>query len=183
MNFHQFSPRMWRWSCTARLRGGWFGVFSTYVEVILINLLKRTTPDSFLHVCGGDPVVPTPLPKNKSFSPRMWRWSYDAGTSKVDARVFSTYVEVIPISESGVTEAQGFLHVCGGDPKNWYEALLKLLFSPRMWRWSKDDHTYSYSDQVFSTYVEVILCTISAFKMLHSFLHVCGGDPNRWWSS
>ena len=30
-------------------------VFSTYVEVILINLLKRTTPDSVLHVCGGDP--------------------------------------------------------------------------------------------------------------------------------
>ena len=51
----QCSPRMWRWSFMHDLKENKAIVFSTYVEVILINLLKRTTPDSVLHVCGGDP--------------------------------------------------------------------------------------------------------------------------------
>ena len=32
-------------------------VFSTYVEVILLNLQRLNRIQSILHVCGGDPLV------------------------------------------------------------------------------------------------------------------------------
>ena len=50
-----FSPRMWRWSQWVTFYKQKMGVFSTYVEVILINSIFFCAVGSFLHVCGGDP--------------------------------------------------------------------------------------------------------------------------------
>ena len=112
------------------------------------------------------------------FSPRMWRWSWWlAGLIRL-IKVFSTYVEVIPIDAAIIVLMFSFLHVCGGDPWSFESD----------WRWQK----------FFSTYVEVILLEIDCFfgsngfsprmwrwsqleitsdDLIASFLHVCGGDP------
>ena len=72
-----------------------------------------------------------------------------------------------------------FLHVCGGDP--WSRNILTYYvgFSPRMWRWSLTRLTCQKVLMVFSTYVEVILSIKEFQQRLESFLHVCGGDPNK----
>ena len=49
-----FSPRMWRWSWYWWYSAGGAGVFSTYVEVILLQNTSVPVRASFLHVCGGD---------------------------------------------------------------------------------------------------------------------------------
>ena len=93
-----FSPRMWRWSQLTRTIGIQSKIFSTYVEVILI--LKRSVIQTmnFLHVCGGDPESETGNDEWKKFSPRMWRWSSPTNRDALNELIFSTYVEVIPIS-------------------------------------------------------------------------------------
>ena len=50
-----------------------FSVFSTYVEVILLDDLVNKGYLGFLHVCGGDPMRMILSPKQLMFSPRMWR--------------------------------------------------------------------------------------------------------------
>ena len=50
-----YSPRMWRWSPLVYASASVFRVFSTYVEVILLNLQRLNRIQSILHVCGGDP--------------------------------------------------------------------------------------------------------------------------------
>ena len=52
---------------------GSFSVFSTYVEVILIILLKKLQTISILHVCGGDPDLEPLHIAHQLYSPRMWR--------------------------------------------------------------------------------------------------------------
>ena len=48
--------------------------------------------------------------------------------------VFSTYVEVIPMLDLTGAQKKGFLHVCGGDPDNSQLPIMRMKFSPRMWR-------------------------------------------------
>ena len=68
------------------------------------------------------------------FSPRMWRcFSRVAAVLEFD-RVFSTYVEVFPITLSFRGLTVGFLHVCGGVSRKRVERIQKSGFSPRMWR-------------------------------------------------
>ena len=71
--------------------------------------------------------------------------------------VFSTYVEVIPASAINLAITPSFLHVCGGDPKRVADREEKIMFSPRMWRWSYIADKQLNLGNVFSTYVEVIL--------------------------
>ena len=152
-----FSPRMWRWSSSNLNHQFHQLVFSTYVEVILINPANSAISRGFLHVCGGDPIY---LPCYQAcilFSPRMWRWSSFRLLGCEWFVVFSTYVEVIPTNESEVLAAGSFLHVCGGDPSKIPFHKLCLAFSPRMWRWSLYDTSWIFPAMVFSTYVEVIL--------------------------
>ena len=91
------------------------------------------------------------------FSPRMWRWSWDAIKRITTDFVFSTYVEVILFLNGSVKLSFGFLHVCGGDPACKLVSFSLYLFSPRMWRWSYLNANKRESNS--------------------SFLHVCGGDP------
>ena len=172
-----FSPRMWRWSCLDWKLSAWRSVFSTYVEVIPNNLIFICSLSSFLHVCGGDPVIKDDAGFSPAFSPRMWRWSWINQSFYQLLYVFSTYVEVIPRLVSSSIDVDSFLHVCGGDPQMLFLPQCKSLFSPRMWRWSSDCVAYSTAWFVFSTYVEVILLQDTSYWFGICFLHVCGGDP------
>ena len=112
-----------------------------------------------------------------TYSPRMWRWSYAATQCFLKWLVFSTYVEVILYPSTGHGKNVGILHVCGGDPKSGDRRFLSIKYSPRMWRWSRDQRHLFHGQRVFSTYVEVILTCLVLILFLSSILHVCGGDP------
>ena len=131
-----YSPRMWRWSRTLKPIVTDYGVFSTYVEVILKGEITWQIQLCILHVCGGDPVTIIFCMTNFMYSPRMWRWSSIPKILPTLCMVFSTYVEVIPVYESCQWAITSILHVCGGDPGS--AAGLRILnwYSPRMWRWS-----------------------------------------------
>ena len=48
-------------------------------------------------------------------------------------RVFSTYVEVIPVGLLPRHLSLGILHVCGGDPEKLDNVATWIEYSPRMW--------------------------------------------------
>ena len=107
----------------------------------------------------------------------MWRWSC-CGCAVVESQfVFSTYVEVILRRYPVFSKMISILHVCGGDPKSGDRRFLSIKYSPRMWRWSRDQRHLFHGQRVFSTYVEVILTCLVLILFLSSILHVCGGDP------
>ena len=134
-----YSPRMWRWSSIIRGNNLIIPVFSTYVEVIPIQLFSSNVANCILHVCGGDPWVCVTLP--------------------VLSIVFSTYVEVIPYGRKRDEALYSILHVCGGDPAERISISTTNRYSPRMWRWSHLLRSAVSVYLVFSTYVEVILLT------------------------
>ena len=136
-NYSRYSPRMWRWSYMVDTYNGFFSVFSTYVEVILI-LITSTI-------------------KVKRYSPRMWRWSWVVLNGWLVLGVFSTYVEVILLYGAITGPCKSILHVCGGDPRQRDSDVKSERYSPRMWRWSWADIDFENKIIVFSTYVEVIL--------------------------
>ena len=107
----------------------------------------------------------------------MWRWSLNYKTGNSQVTVFSTYVEVIPMTAEQLTNYLCILHVCGGDPILEYGWNVSTQYSPRMWRWSCILNRSSDSMNVFSTYVEVILNHWWNLCHWSSILHVCGGDP------
>ena len=72
----QYSPRMWRWSSLLQDYRKIKVVFSTYVEVILIQVMKNQVGAGILHVCGGDPGRLGVRLSSWKYSPRMWRWSF-----------------------------------------------------------------------------------------------------------
>ena len=153
----RFSPRMWRWSYWCRISLLDHKVFSTYVEVIL----PAWTTDLIV----------------SQFSPRMWRWSWYCRYTAPPQTVFSTYVEVILSIKTDFPRRVSFLHVCGGDPVKGNPERHAKRFSPRMWRWSSSVESRSPWNDVFSTYVEVILFSKNGVLIWYCFLHVCGGDP------
>ena len=55
-------------------------------------------------------------------------------TLNILAKVFSTYVEVIPVYPTITEKQRGILHVCGGDPKIPKGLHYYCGYSPRMWR-------------------------------------------------
>ena len=131
-----YSPRVWRWSFLAPFVYKFLWVFSTSVEVILRELHKGKQVYGILHECGGDPVAAFKLRIIILYSPRVWRWSHTSRWLYVYLPVFSTSVEVILKIDENLSELEGILHECGGDPDP-FAYLLKML-------------------RVFSTSVEVI---------------------------
>ena len=152
-----------------------------------------------LHVCGGDPVQMRSLQLHFVYSPRMWRWSWQAPTIHFswccilhvcggdptslqvihgDHLVFSTYVEVILRLLWPYWFGVGILHVCGGDPIDTFFGSWLQVYSPRMWRWSHAYDQMAADQAVFSTYVEVIPIIIFCTSNVWCILHVCGGDPH-----
>ena len=156
-NFFEYSPRMWRWSLQMLIEEKEKSVFSTYVEVIPLFDVAQKYKIGILHVCGGDPVQMRSLQLHFVYSPRMWRWSWQAPT--------------IHFSWCCI------LHVCGGDPTPPVTLLIRSGYSPRMWRWSYWYFLWVMVTGVFSTYVEVIPRLWSNGSWSSCILHVCGGDP------
>ena len=151
-----YSPRMWRWSSSTFPTCTINSVFSTYVEMIPKKPDFGEPDKSILHVCGDDPKTVEGSSVNKSYSPRMWRWSYLAGAQKVATKVFSTYVEMIPTKCWLNMNSHCILHVCGDDPLQLRKFADATVYSPRMWRWSCTSHLWPLTKLVFSTYVEMI---------------------------
>ena len=131
-----YSPRMWRWSLLSLNWLSSYSVFSTYVEVIPTLPPELVLVVSILHVCGGDPSIPTSWPSKSGYSPRMWRWSSASAVLSALVSVFSTYVEVIPYTSEDQRRTACILHVCGGDPHRKVVSVRIDKYSPRMWRWS-----------------------------------------------
>ena len=131
-----YSPRMWRWSLLSLNWLSSYSVFSTYVEVIPTLPPELVLVVSILHVCGGDPSIPTSWPSKSGYSPRMWRWSSASAVLSALVSVFSTYVEVIRRRCLCFKGPICILHVCGGDPLYQWRPKKNRLYSPRMWRWS-----------------------------------------------
>ena len=150
---------MWRWSLFKNIFSCIFWVFSTYVEVILIQNVVIIVQVHILHVCGGDPKKVIGDPKTYSYSPRMWRWSSAHNAIQIGNMVFSTYVEVILDHDNRTSNSSCILHVCGGDPAFKVTSFSLIL--------------------VFSTYVEVILKIYVVACQSLRILHVCGGDPTN----
>ena len=69
------------------------------------------------------------------------------------------------------------LHVCGDDPVITCIICQIISYSPRMWRWSYPQDLLHLHQDVFSTYVEMILFYQMLLKVLGGILHVCGDDP------
>ena len=86
-------------------------------------------------------------------------------------------MEVILTAFFITSKSSCILHVCGGDPHQLTISIFISLYSPRMWRWSYQEVAARYADDVFSTYVEVILPDFLTSMVLARILHVCGGDP------
>ena len=168
---------MWRWSQKPEFYLIFQQVFSTYVEVILCRWIQKPYYCSILHVCGGDPFSAQVYYSFKLYSPRMWRWSLIRPWCSCLNSVFSTYVEVILSFEPASWSKLSILHVCGGDPGHGRKSWVKLLYSPRMWRWSFFQLARMHDKMVFSTYVEVIPNSTNSTNYCTSILHVCGGDP------
>ena len=57
----------------ARMQEFQLMVFSTCVEVILIQMLSVGFMHSILHVCGGDPDLTEKVASITTYSPRVWR--------------------------------------------------------------------------------------------------------------
>ena len=148
---------MWRWSHHRIFHVPHWSVFSTYVEVIPLQMYPLCNALGILHVCGGDPMFNGQGNNAIQYSPRMWRWSYQYETSWSVKSVFSTYVEVILPLRYRVHSGYGILHVCGGDPLDPDQGADYSKYSPRMWRWSLHSLVEPSNSLVFSTYVEVIL--------------------------
>ena len=148
---------MWRWS--------------------LARFIDSSLKGCILHVCGGDPFNFVNYKSDETYSPRMWRWSYIYLVNFLGLHVFSTYVEVILIESVKTSFPSCILHVCGGDPECKVNNHFWLGYSPRMWRWSYEWIDKGLLDDVFSTYVEVILSVRVILLKDRCILHVCGGDP------
>ena len=131
-----YSPRMWRWSYQKLHPRKGDSVFSTYVEMIPTPIKNPDKDISILHVCGDDPILRRAFYLNQLYSPRMWRWSFSKISHLIFFIVFSTYVEMIPKLSSLKKIKKSILHVCGDDPKFLITMLFRILYSPRMWRWS-----------------------------------------------
>ena len=99
LSLHWYSPRMWRWSQSAKNLDILLLVFSTYVEVILLQQLHEQRYLSILHVCGGDPYHLNHHPFQLQYSPHMWRWSWIFLNILVIIKVFSTHVESVTVLE------------------------------------------------------------------------------------
>ena len=190
------SPRPWRCFSILSCRLVRLLVFSTSVEVFLLDRRGSLTPDRLLHVRGG-------VSRNQSWfgdthlsSPRPWRCFLKNATKSFrspcllhvrggvsirrrrfyeDGEVFSTSVEVFPLSDAPVENRLSLLHVRGGVSELKFIKMLFWESSPRPWRCFHSDGNSLRVLLVFSTSVEVFLRSNSQKWPCRRLLHVRGG--------
>ena len=150
-----FSPRMWRCFPLVINQIVSTEIFSTYVEVFLIQRIDKNAKSYFLHVCGGVSQLFSTAKRSCRFSPRMWRCFCSKGFCRFKTCIFSTYVEVFLQRFSRCLCRLDFLHVCGGVSTLIGGYADETLFSPRMWGCFQVSLSASDANAIFSTYVEV----------------------------
>ena len=84
-------------------------------------------------------------------------------------------MEVLPETTGDWLGEERILHVCGGIAQ--YRLILLNLskYSPRMWRYCHEAKLQWAVEEVFSTYVEVLLSFLDLSLCAIRILHVCGG--------
>ncbi len=172
---YKSSPRPWRCFHQRPPRSTIRSVFSTSVEVFLKAscLLPKWT--GLLHVRGG---VSNSLPVRvlpPESSPRPWRCFCRLSLQSLPYSVFSTSVEVFPVSGSRAFDKAGLLHVRGGvSMEAEYQASFEQS-SPRPWRCFPWPWSAACGWTVFSTSVEVFPIEYRRAGRRSSLLHVRGG--------
>ena len=184
------SPRPWRCFFDAWLQNIAYGVFSTSVEVFLINSLYPGKVVSLLHVRGG---VSTHLDRRFSHfesSPRPWRCFHVRVRSLGLLRVFSTSVEVFLHRGFGYGPRGRLLHVRGGVSRRLRCNAARSRSSPRPWRCFQMACRTARGHSVFSTSVEVFPTVFTDCASRSGLLHVRGGvsdcarcELTQWLSS
>ena len=166
------------------------------MEVFLGQVGRRVYEVRLLHVRGG-------VSRNQSWfgdthlsSPRPWRCFLKNATKSFrspcllhvrggvsirrrrfyeDGEVFSTSVEVFPLSDAPVENRLSLLHVRGGVSELKFIKMLFWESSPRPWRCFHWLSRFDVIVLVFSTSVEVFPVLPGWNKILQCLLHVRGG--------
>ena len=169
------SPRPWRCFWSRAIQGISVWVFSTSVEVFLRKGTQSIVISRLLHVRGGvsrSHGHKTAIPVS---SPRPWRCFYRDCLEFSFARVFSTSVEVFPLTVLIVLKRACLLHVRGGVSKAGSLLESAMRSSPRPWRCFQSTLGLLSGVTVFSTSVEVFLRIGFSLSSASSLLHVRGG--------
>ena len=169
------SPRTWRCfhGTNAGDNGGW--VFSTYVEVFLLQLLCNCCSRSLLHVRGGVSAPHHYAFRRRESSPRTWRCFLCRPSDRKREEVFSTYVEVFLTFGAGDCFTPSLLHVRGGVSDLRQAFQIQKLSSPRSWRCFSGRRLGIHRTDVFSTSVEVFPCGSKSRPEKLCLLHDRGG--------
>ena len=109
----EFSPRMWRCFLCRRIYSEKVIVFSTHVEMFLIQAVILSMLVCFLHACGDVSIRLEALCLLLQFSPRMWRCFLLQRRQGGPCDVFSTHVEMFPQNRLMRLQNLRFLHACG----------------------------------------------------------------------
>ena len=171
------SPRPWRCFQIQHVESGLIKVFSTSVEVFLVDCVpsclrygllhvrggvstasnKRRETCRLLHVRGGVSLTLRNLKKITGSSPRPWRCFLSGHYGRHNVVVFSTSVEVFLPLKRRSTERSSLLHVRGGVSGNYLMGSPLQASSPRPWRCFLNGLELPGGKAVFSTPVEVFL--------------------------
>ena len=130
---------------------------------------------SLLHVRGGVSPHGTPHCGRFGSSPRPWRCFSRKNLNSARKTVFSTSVEVFPLTGCSSLQNSGLLHVRGGVSLAVVRFDLDSVSSPRPWRCFQRQPHVSLPFSVFSTSVEVFLKLRYGKLIKFRLLHVRGG--------
>ena len=169
------SPRPWRCfrnqRCFVRTRT----VFSTSVEVFLVDPPKMELERRLLHVRGGVSGYFSSRYFTILSSPRPWRCFSCRERVPTRDRVFSTSVEVFPRLSRPRSWTASLLHVRGGVSAQMMEFNAQQRSSPRPWRCFLQHAEHGGKREVFSTSVEVFPTRSTGSPKTTCLLHVRGG--------
>ena len=153
----QSSPRPWRCFWSATSSDHLAAVFSTSVEVFPRKLGLTVAVVRLLHVRGGVSILDTDKVSLSRSSPRPWRCFIISPVFTRVFQVFSTSVEVFPMTLLSQNTVSRLLHVRGGVSHSFQMSEMQRRSSPRPWRCFWHWRSCRYSFWAFSTSVEVFL--------------------------
>ena len=170
---------MWGWSPRKEAGHNAQLVFPTYVGLILGFYSLCLNGLCIPHVCGVDPNTMYSWRVPVEYSPRMWGWSCTCWDHAKRNGVFPTYVGLIlPYSFLNFSQ-ECIPHVCGVDPTDRCHSQDQKQYSPRMWGWSCLQRAGGHGNEVFPTYVGLILTAGPSRSPTRCIPHACGVDPVR----
>ena len=128
------SPRPWRCFLRPECSSPRQRVFSTPVEVFLLQLEHHHICNRLLHARGGVSAIRYMSAAANASSPRPWRCFFRSGSIGHPVTVFSTPVEVFLFRKCAYQRRSGLLHARGGVSVGHQSRNARLRSSPRPWR-------------------------------------------------